>query len=518
MPTKTADKIRQEITSLLKARQALLWIESSEETPAERTIQEAAAAAKYETVFWDCTDGIVTGDGAVIDKAAIAPMACLKKIGEETARRVYVMRDLHRWFAQGDPLLPRKLRTLARKLPTTPLNEARAVVILAPNSEIHPDLQGDAVMIQYPLPNREEIAEILDLVISQQKDVIKNSLTNGTREQAVDAAMGLGREEAARYFARSLVAKKTIDPQLIATEKKRKIANIKGLSWIDPDPGGLHSIGGLENLKKWITLRKQAFGKAAREYGLPAPKGLMLAGVPGCGKSLTAKCLGTAWQIPTIRFDPGAAKSKYVGDTEAQIRKILDIAETIAPCIIWIDEAEKGFAGSQGESADGGVSQNMMGAVLTWMQEKTAPVFVVATANDVDQLPPEMLRKGRFDELFFVDLPTQPERVAILQATMHRYNRQPKSVHLRKVADATDQFSGAELAALIPDAMFAAFNDGAREITTKDVLAAAAATQPLAKSASKKITRIREWAAGHTRPASAQRESGSVAQAPELDV
>jgi len=262
------------------------------------------------------------------------------------------------------------------------------------------------------------------------------------------------------------------------------------------------AIGGLDLLKNWLTARKAAFGPRARAFGLPAPKGMLLLGPPGTGKSLTAKCVAAAWQMPLLRLDMGALKSKYVGESEANIRKALQVAEAVAPCVLWLDEIEKALAGSTGAQGDGGVSADALGAVLSWMQERAGAVFVVATANDVRALPPELLRKGRFDELFFIDLPTADERVAIAKASLGQYGRADAQVDAAEVARATQGFTGAEIAALVPDALFAAFAAGERQITTADLVAAAATVAPLSKTAAEKIEALRTWAKGRARPAS----------------
>lgn len=266
--------------------------------------------------------------------------------------------------------------------------------------------------------------------------------------------------------------------------------------------------------------RRAAFSARARAYGLPAPKGALLVGVPGCGKSLTAKAVATAWGMPLLRMDLGALKSKYVGDSEANIRKALKVAEAVAPCVLWLDEIEKALSGATQGAADGGVSADALGAILSWMQDRAGSVFVVATANDVRSLPPELLRKGRFDDLFFVDLPTATERAAILAAALRSHGRDPSKIALQVVAAATSEFTGAELAALIPEALFSAFADREREITTDDLIEAASNVVPLAKTASEKIKAVREWAQGRARPASIPEVTrrAMVAAAPSLDI
>ena len=266
-------------------------------------------------------------------------------------------------------------------------------------------------------------------------------------------------------------------------------------------PGGLDAVGGLDNLKAWLTARRLAYSAKAREYGLPAPKGALLAGVPGCGKSLTAKAIATAWGVPLLRVDLGALKSKFVGESEGNLRKAFRVIEAIGRCVVWFDEIEKALQGASSGSADGGVSADALGAVLSWMQERQGEAFVIATANDVTGLPPELLRKGRFDEIWWIDLPTRQERAAILQTALTAHGRSKHRIDVVAVSDACDGFTGSEIAALVPDALFAAFADGGREITTEDLLTAAKTVTPLSKTAAEKIKALRAWASGRARPA-----------------
>lgn len=496
-------KAAADVAALLRARNPLLWIVTREEGRVERLLLESAQAAQYEPRFWDCSTGISDYAGNAIDQGVQAtdPSTALAAIRDSRKRQVWILRDLPAWLR--DPTVARGLRSLARSLPLATRDEARAIVMITPQSEVPPELAGHAIVIEWPLPDRSEVAAILDSAISALPDGIREKAApNGTREAAIDAAVGLTAEEAQSCYAKSLVTNRTIDPRTVAAEKKRVIAREKVLEWFDPIPGGLDAVGGLDELKAWLNARRAAFGPRARAYGLPAPKGCLLVGVPGCGKSLTAKAIATAWGMPLLRLDLGALKSKYVGDSEANIRKALKVAETVAPCVLWLDEIEKALAGATQGAADGGVSSDALGAVLSWMQDRAGSVFVVATANDVSALPPELLRKGRFDELFFVDLPTVQERQAILRAALKAHGRADAELDTGLLAGMSQDFTGAELSALIPDALFQAFADNERAITTADVQLAIQATVPLARTASEKIKTLRDWAKGRARPAS----------------
>lgn len=494
-------RVNQEVAERLRARNVLLWIVAPvpEHARVERALVDAAAAARFPCLFWDCSTGLSEASGRV-RTTNNDPAAVLAAVRDSKERAVYVLRHMHRWLA--DPAMQQSIRSRARELQNgVPAAEARAMIILAPTAEGAADV--GAIVLEYPIPDRAEMAKILDDVIAGlPEDYRAGAAPNGKREAAIDAAVGLMASEAEDCYARSLVKTRTIDPALVSAEKKRVVAREKVLTWIDPDPRGLDGIAGLDVVKSWCTSRRAGFSERARAFGLRAPQGMFLVGVSGCGKSLTPKCIAAAWQVPLLRLDMGALKSKYVGDSEANIRKALQLAETVSPCVLWLDEIEKALNGSTGEQGDGGVSADALGAILTWMQERKGSVFVVATANDVRALPPELLRKGRFDEVFFVDLPTLPERRDIAAVTLRQYGRASETVDLDAVAAATDTFTGSEIAAIVPDALFMAFEDGERAISTADLLKAAASVVPLAATAKDKIDDLRSWAKGRARPAS----------------
>ena len=549
-PVATAsERVAADVSALLRARNPLLWIVTREEARVENTLAPAIADAGYTMLTWDVATGITDEAGTPFDPTTWSPVptadgdkakiiannpdAVLGIIRDSRQRATWVLRDFAPFL--GNVVTRRMVRSLARSLGSTPRSESRAMIILTPLSEVPPELAGHAIVVPWPMPDRAEIAAILDCSVAalDPGDVdpdaddkaraaheraagiyrdVTAALVNGAREAAIDGAVGLTGEEAASCYAKSLVMHRRIDPAAVSTEKKKVIARERVLEWYDPDPRGLDAIGGLDELKDWLTVRRAAFSQRARDFGLPAPKGVLLAGVPGCGKSLTAKAVATAWAMPLLRLDLGALKSKYVGESETNIRKALAVAETVSPCILWLDEIEKAVAGAITGSADGGVSADALGSILSWMQERKASVFLVATANDVSALPPELLRKGRFDELFFVDLPTLEERAAILNAALRAAGREGCKVNVAKVAAECADFTGAELAALVPEALFASFADGEREPTTADLLDVARRTVPLAQTAADKIERLRAWARGRARPAS--RPAIAAASAP----
>lgn len=530
--TKTRGQIvAADVSALLRARNPLIWIVTREEARVEALLFEAALSAKLMPRTWDVSQGFADISGNPISSMRDAqdPGAALTMIAAKSQqvlpddkedRGVWIMRDLPSWLegAVGFTTM-RQLRNLARSLPATPRNVSQAIIIISPKADVPAELAGHATVIDWPMPDRAEIASILDAAIEGLPEELRDGAApNGQRDAAIDAAVGLSGEEAQACYARSLVQLRKIDPVLVASEKKRVVSRERVVEWIEPMKGGLDAVGGLDNLKGWLTVRKSAYSPAARAYGLPAPKGMLLVGIPGTGKSLTAKAVATAWTCPLIKIDLGALKSKFVGDSEANLRKVFKLIEAIGRCVVWFDEIEKALQGATSGSADGGVSSDALGAVLNWMQERQGEAFVIATANNAESLPPELLRKGRFDELWFVDLPTSTERVAVLAAAMRQYDRGNVTVNADAVAQATEGFTGSEIAAIVPDALFTAFNDGAREITTKDLIDAAASVVPLSVTASDKIDLLRKWAATRARPASAPEAAGKVRKVRALDL
>jgi len=490
--------MEKEISALFRARNTLLWIVSREESRVEGLLAKAAATARSRILFWDCAAGMTELSGRVVENIQ-DPQAALGYIAASKERIVYVMRDLHKWL--GDPVTLRMVKSLAKDLQASPPKEARSLVLLTTSGEVPAELPN-ATVIDWPLPSRAELGVLFDDVMSSVEDSIRDA-SLPVRDQAIDAAIGLLQEEAANCYAKSIVESRRVVPAKVVEEKKRVIAREKLLEWFDPDPRGLDGVGGLDYLKSWLSTRVKAFSPEAREFGLPTPKGILLVGVPGCGKSLTAKCVSSAWGMPLLRLDFGGLKDKYLGESEKNIRKAFGIAEAVSPCVVWIDEIEKALSGAQDEGGSTDTtSTDALGVLLNWMQERKGEVFVIATANDVSALPPELLRKGRFDELFFVDLPTTVERKIICEVTLKQYDRTSDGIDLDDVARATDSFSGAEIAAMVPEALFTAFEDNMRTISTADLLAAAATVVPLSKTASEKIAKLKAWAKGRARPTS----------------
>jgi MoxR-like ATPase len=529
--TKSQD-VATDIAALLRARNPLLWIVTKEEQRVELYLFEALKNAGYELRTWDAAQGIIKGsltgepkqpETSDINTALDVIRADAKaSAGPNAKRGAWILRDLPPWL---DGLIGlktvRQLRNLSKMLPGVDSPTAQAMIVLSPSGKVPPELEGHATVIEWPLPDRAEISMLLDAQINGLRDNLKaGALPKGMREPAIEAALGLSGEEVQACFARSMVQYKKIDPVAVAREKKRVVAREGVLEWYDPLPGGLDAVGGLENLKAWLNQRKMAYSPAARAYGLRAPKGALLVGVPGCGKSLTAKAIATAWDYPLLRIDLGGLKGKFVGESEGNLRRAIAVIEAIGRCIVWIDEIEKALAGATQGAADGGVSADALGTILSWMQERRGESFVIATANDVTALPPELMRKGRFDDVWFVDLPNEQERRDILKASLKANGRDKAAIKLSQVAASTNGFTGVEISELVPSAMFEAFADDEREITTSDILKVAKDVAPLSKTAGDRIQKLRDWAKGKARNATAttaEREQTSTSRQIDID-
>jgi len=539
-PTKV-QAFETDVAALLRARNPLLLVVTAEESRAEQNLFNAISRAGFMPHTWDMAAGPQAMDGSPegpdLGVNPADPDGMLDMIRDRTGSRdVWILRDFPEWYSGGGAgaITLRRLRNLARPdaLPTKARDDAQAIIVLTPTVEVPPQLTNHTTVLEFPLPERAEIADMLDVavesavqgILSNPKnklnfDQLSAQIVNGSREAAIDAAVGLSGEEAQATFAKSLVQHRKLHPPTIAAEKKRIIARDGLLEWIDPPAGGLANVGGLDEFKAHVMESAMAYTPEARAYGLPTPKGVFLMGISGCGKSELAKAIPGELGMPLIRMDLGALKSKFVGDSEANLRKALATIDAIGRCEVWLDEVEKAMQGATSGSADGGVSADALGAILTWMQERRGEAYVVATANDVTALPPELMRKGRFDETFWVDLPTAPERAAIIAATLPKYphaDGTPRTadilnIDLDAVAEVTDTFTGAEMASLVPDALKAAFADGQREPATEDLVQAAKRIVPMATTQEKKITALRSEWASRTRPANTPRTKPATA-------
>lgn len=492
----------RESEDLIKARYPILYVVSSEEQRVEEALTEMALRREMKLAAWSITKGFVKLAGTLKGGDAKDPIKALDFIAASEGKGVFVLRDFHAFV--GDPTVVRKLRDLAHDLKKKP--DTTAVIILSPVMKIPPELEKELAIIDWDLPNRQEIDAIVGVALSGMPRGCTPGIagTPEGREQVVDGALGLTALEAENVISKSIVRNKTIDLHTILGEKKHIIRKSGILEYYEAEEN-LDDIGGLEVLKEWLKKRRHAFTSQARDFGLPLPKGILLIGVPGCGKSLTAKAVGAAWQMPLLRLDVGKIFGGLVGASEENIRKAIKTAEATAPSILWLDEMEKGFSGTGSSNmSDGGTTSRVFGTFVTWLQEKTAPVFVIATANNVHQLPPELLRKGRFDEIFFVDLPTREERKQIIDIHLRKKRRNPNLVDLEALVEATPEFSGSEIEQVVVSAMYDAFdaNPAERELSTDQLLHSSREIVPLAVTMQEGIAAMREWAKTRARLAS----------------
>jgi SpoVK/Ycf46/Vps4 family AAA+-type ATPase len=380
------------------------------------------------------------------------------------------------------------------------------MVLLSAVLEIPVELEKEVTVLTFPLPAREDLDALLEGIVSEVSSLkrVHIDLEPAGRERLLQAALGLTLNEAENVFAKIIVQSGRLSGDQVHevfAEKQQIIRKSGLLEYYATQETFLH-IGGLGVLKDWLQKRAAAFTPEARSFGLPAPKGVLLLGIQGCGKSLCAKAVASHWQLPLLRFDIGKMFNSLVGSSEENVRKAIAVAESVAPAILWVDEIDKAFAGSQvSGAADGGTTARVFGTFLTWLSEKTAPVFVVATANDISQLPPELMRKGRLDEIFFVPLPTLAEREEILDIHLRKRGRDAQNFDLAALSEASRDFSGAELEAAIVSALYDAF-DAQREVVTADILRAIGQAVPLARTMAEHLHQLASWAKGRARNAS----------------
>lgn len=479
---------QQEIEICLRSRAAFLYVVSFEEARILEELKELCERRKTALFTWDHADYFRSIVGAAAAPEARDPFAALEAVEKIDGRAVFLFPDFHDcWHEQ--PRIVRKLRNLANALKYT----HKTIVVTSPARRLPKELEDDATLVDYRPPDVSDLRKILAGLLAAPGT--KVDLAREGTDRLVRSALGLTSNQAQRVFAKAIVSGGVLnedDIALIAHEKRQIVRGSGALDMYEARET-IADVGGLEVLKKWLRMRESAFTQAARDYGLPEPKGIALIGIPGTGKSLTAKMVAGLWGLPLLRLDIGALFGRFVGESEENTRRALSLAETIAPCVLWIDELEKGVATG---NADGGTSLRVLATLLSWMQEKNKPVFVVATANDVSKLPLELLRRGRFDEIFFLDLPTKRERAEIFQVHIAKRRRSPASYDLERLSEASSGYVGAEIEQAIVDAMYRAFNDSetpGRDFTTEDVLQAIERLIPMSRSQRENVTYLREW-------------------------
>lgn len=489
----------EQLDLMLRARYSLLYIVSVEEEPIEEIL---GLLAKYsqpsrELLIWDLARGWNDNN---TDKNAVMP--ALNRIKQTPAKdnNIFVLKDLH--FLLRSPNDPRnapvirEMKNLAKDLKRT----RKTLIFISHTLEVPPEISEDMTVIDFPFPDEQEIKYIVRQCVPPNK----LQLAGSGKEQLVKAFQGLSRGRINRVLAKALAEKQKInetDIDAILEEKKQAVRKTGILEFYTPLES-LKNVGGLDNLKQWVRIRKDAFTEEARKYGIPNPKGMLLVGIQGTGKSLSAKTIAYEWRLPLLRLDTGRLFGGLVGQSEGLMRQMVKLSEAMSPCVLWIDELDKAFGNINANSdGDAGTSRRVFGSLVTWMQEKTAPVFIVATANNVNILPAEFLRKGRFDEIFFLNLPTFPERQEIFKVHLQKLRpSRLREFDFFTLAQKSENFSGAEIEQVIIDAMYIAFatiskNGQRRDFNTEDILRATEQTVPLAAIARPQIEILKRWAA-----------------------
>ncbi|WP_036478670.1 AAA family ATPase [Myxosarcina sp. GI1] len=487
----------KEFGLLLRACYPLIYIPTTEEERLEKAIATVAQKLGNRNVYvWDFVSGYQDNPNFK-GFGKRNPLQALEFITDKVPERaggIFILRDFHRFLE--DISVSRQLRNLARNLKSQPKN----IVIVAPQIEIPAELTEVLTVVDFPLPTAPEIRTEIQRLIGATEQNLSEQLL----DELVRSARGLSLERIRRVLTMAIATHGRLEPEdaeLILEEKRQSIRQTQILDFY-PATEQISDIGGLDNLKDWLLRRGGAFGERARAYGLPHPRGLLLVGIQGTGKSLTAKAIAHHWHLPLLRLDVGRLFGGLVGESESRTRQTVELAEALSPCILWIDEIDKGFAGIDGKG-DSGTTSRVFGTFINWLAEKQSPVFVVATANNIRALPPEMLRKGRFDEVFFVGLPSREEREAIFKVHLARLRpHNLGSYDIQRLAYETPEFSGAEIEQTIIEAMHIGFSQN-RDFVTDDILEAASQIIPLAKTAQEQIQFLQQWVeAGKARLAS----------------
>lgn len=512
------------LANLVNAGFPYLFIPSYEEDRVVgaivRTLENPELVKARRKVYtWTQTQGLVCDGNRVKDTAQ--PVSAIDYIGRSSEDAVFILKDFHVYFggernSRPDHMVIRKLRDILPNLKSS----RKAVVFLSPQLAIPGDMEKEISVLDFPLPAMEEIeATLNELTEGLSPESIR--LTPEEKHSLVRSALGLTLQEAENAFCRAIVQIKGLDASAIGIihEEKNQVVKKTGVLEFVRSDLGIDDIGGLENLKNWLKRRNGSWLERAKAYRIPAPKGVLITGVPGCGKSLTAKAMSAIWGLPLLKLDMGKIFGGVVGSSEENIRKAIHTAEAVAPSILWVDEIEKGFAGTRSDG-DSGTSARVFGTFLTWMQDKTAPVFVIATSNDISALPAELLRKGRFDEIFFVDLPTVREREKIFRLHLEKRVKGAEVAHqidldsglCRELAELADGFSGAEIEQAVIAALYEAFFAG-RGLCREDLIKSIQETVPLSVTQKEQILNLRQWASTRAVLATAKEDREVLADA-----
>jgi ATP-dependent 26S proteasome regulatory subunit len=486
---------------LIQAGNPIIAIETPDEPRATDLVRATADSLALPLLEWTVTTGLRESrpqPGKTMVESGKVPPA-LAYIKDSAYPAMYLFKDLGAMCK--DPNVVRWVRDLY----FTPSSRLWTLVLVDALG-LPPEVRRLTVPFDVGWPDEDELNEVVRRTFQDAKRRslfdIQANLTKREMEQLVQTLRGLTAEEAARIVAGAIHDDNVLngsDLPRVVDAKRNRLGTMGCLESIMADVGP-EEIGGLANLKQWLSQRRGGFTHRAREFGLDPPRGILLLGVQGCGKSLCAKVVASAWRMPLLRMDPGVLYQKFIGESEARLREALQQAESMAPVVLWIDEIEKAFASASAESVDGGLSQRMFGTLLSWMQDHRHPIFMVATANNITQLPPELMRKGRFDEIFFIDLPGADQRRTIFAVHLRKRHRDPDQFDMDRLAAASEGYSGSEIEQAIVSGMYAAFSAGV-ELGTEHILDAMQSTQPLSVLMRERVEKLRAWAQGRCVPA-----------------
>ena len=512
--------VLERLRILIDSSTPIIVMETVEEMRAVRLVRAASSGLNLAVFEWSVASGLVRSGneigsnvleprfapenhaaglhgGSEAGASAIynsrEPAQALSNLEAISVEAVFILKDFHRHVE--DPVVVRHLRDVGQRFSTN----RRTVIITAPAINIPPELASLVEFLELPLPDRQRLRQIIDETLARvaKNRTLKRNLDASGLDAMAANLRGLTEEEADRAISQAIVTRYGLFPDTVTDvlEAKKDLLRHSGMLEFVDAPENLSTVGGLENLKQWLTQRRGAWEDTARKFGLEPARGVIILGVQGCGKSLCARAIAGEWKLPLVKFDTAAVFDKYIGETERRIQRVFRVAEGLSPCVLWIDELEKVFAGSGPDSAsvDAGVSSRILAAFLSWMQDRQAPVFVAATCNNVTALPPELIRKGRFDELFFVDLPNSAERQRIFAIQLSKRQRNPEEFDLGKASAAAEGFSGAEIDAAVQSALYAAYASK-QPLTTQSLLEALSRTVPLSVTCTEEIQSQRAWA------------------------
>ncbi len=501
----SSEQFKKEIELYIAANYPVIYVNTWEE---DRVINDLADIAKNQEMrfyIWSETEGLER-DGEPVKgfPESRKPVLALNFVEELMEDAIFLFKDLHTHFKSGDlgigggKPVERKLKDLAISL----RGKKKICIITAPVMLVPNDVSKEITVTDFKLPGEKELRKVFENVLERYKEKITVNLSAQERTQLIQAAQGLTLKEAERSFAKACVNSNSLDFNDIQTilDEKRNIIKKTGVLEYYPASEEMQNVGGMDNLKDWIMKRGLLFTPEAKVYGIPEPKGILMVGISGCGKSLISKAIASLFRMPLLRFDIGKVFQKYVGESEQNIRSAIQTAEAIAPSILWVDEIEKGFSGVGGDN-ESGVTTRIFGTFLTWMQEKKSSVFVVATANEIKNLPPELLRKGRFDEIFFIDLPKEAERETIFKIHLKLRKRSLTDAEVLALAKKTEGYTGAEIEQIVINGLVESFYEN-REPQLSDFEKAVLKTIPLSITMKEEIEELRSWASKRTLPAS----------------